>query len=87
MQSMIVNNNQAGKPVFQQTAHSQYPVSMAMNSNFSKEHPSYPDTAVFHQQRHGMSRQVIASTPNTAGYPLNEDHGRSFLADLNDPYL
>ena len=55
MQSMIVNNNQAGKPVFQQTAHSQYPVSMAMNSNFSKEHPSYPDTAVFHQQRHGMS--------------------------------
>ena len=63
MRSMIVNNNQVGNPVFQQTTHSQNPVSMAMNSDFSKE-PSYPDTPVFHQQRHGMSRYSIASSPN-----------------------
>ena len=66
---MIVNNNQAGNPVFEQTTHSQYPVLIAMNSDFSKEHPSYPDTPVFHQQRHGMSRQIITSSPNIAGHP------------------
>ena len=62
MQSMIVNNNQAGNQVFQQTTHSQYPVLIAMNSDFSKEQPSFPDTPVFHQQRYGMSRQIIASS-------------------------
>ena len=60
---------------------------MAMNSDFSKKHPSYPDIPIFHQQRHGMSRQIIASSPNIAGHPSNEHHGRSFLADLNDPHL
>ena len=87
MQSMIINNNQARKPVFQQTTHSQYPVSMAMNTDFSKERPSYPDTAMFHQQRHGMSGHFIASSPNIAGHPSKEHHGRSFLADLNNPQL
>ena len=87
MQSMIVNNNQAGSPVFQQTTHSQNPVSMAMNSDFSKEHPSYSDTPMFHQQRHGMSRYTIASSPNIIEHPSNEHHGRSFLGDSNDPYL
>ena len=80
MQSMIVNNNQVGNPVFQQTTHSQYLVSMAMNSDFNKQHPSYPDTHVFHQQRHGMSRHIIASSTNIAGHPSKEHHGRSFLA-------
>ena len=60
---------------------------MTMNSDFRKEHPSYPDTSVFHQQRHGMSRQITTSTPNIAGYPSNEHHSHSFLADLNDPHL
>ena len=84
MQSMIVNNNQSGSPVFQQTTYSQYPVSMVMNSDFSKEHPSYPDTPVFHQQRQGMSRQIVA---NITGHPSNGHHGHSFLADLSDPHL
>ena len=87
MQSIIINNNQTRNPVFQQTTHSQYPVLMATNSDFSKEHPSYPDTSVFHQQRHGMSRQIIASFPNIAGHPSNEHHGRSYLADLSDTHL
>ena len=87
MQSMIVNNNQARNPVFQQTAHSQHPVSVIMNSDFSKEHPSYPDTPVFHQQLHGMPRQIIASSPNITGHPSNKHHGCSFLADLSDPHL
>ena len=84
---MIVNNNQAGNPVFQQTTQYQYPVSMALNSDFSKEHPSYPDTPVFYQQRHGKSRQIIGSSPNIAGHLSNEHHGRFFLADLSDPHL
>ena len=87
MQSMIVNNNQAGNPVFQQTAHSQHPVSVVMNSDFSKEHLSYPDTPVLHQQLHGMPRQIIASSPNIAGHPSSKHHGCSFLADLSDPHL
>ena len=56
MQSMIMNNNQAGNRVFQQTTHSEQPVSMAMSSDFSKEHPSYPDTPVFNKQCQEMSR-------------------------------
>ena len=87
MQSMIVNNNLAGSPVFQQTTHSQYPVSVVTNSDFSKEHSSYPDTPVFHQQRHGMSRQIVASSPNITGHPTNGHHDRSFLADLSGPHL
>ena len=87
MQSMIVNNNQAGSPVFKQTTHSQYPVSVVMNSDFSKEHPSYPDTPVFHQQRYRMSRQIVASSPNITGHPTNGHHDRSFLADLSGPHL
>ena len=51
-----MNNNQAGNRVFQQTTHSEHPVSMAMSSDFSKEHPSYPDTPVFNKQCHEMSR-------------------------------
>ena len=87
MQSMIVNNNQAGNPVFQQNAHSQHPVSVVMISDFSKEHPSYPDTPVFHQQLHEMPRQIIASSPNITGHPSNKHHGCSFLADLSDLHL
>ena len=55
---------------------------MAMNSDFSREKPSHPETPVFHQQRYGMSRQIIASTPNITGHPSNEYHGRSFLVDF-----
>ena len=87
MQSMIVNNNQAGNPVFQQTTHSQHPVLVVMSSDFSKEHPSYPDTPVFHQQLHGMSRHIIVSSWNITGHPSNKHHGCSFLADLSDPHL
>ena len=84
---MIVNNNQARNPIFQQTTHSQYPVSMAINSDFSKEHLSYPDTPVFHQQRQTMSRQIIASSPSIAGHASTEHHGHSCLANLNDPQI
>ena len=54
MQSTIVNNNQPGNPVLQQTTHSQHLVLVVMNSDFSEEHPSYSNTPVFHQQHHGM---------------------------------
>ena len=87
MQSMIVNNNQARNPVFQQTTYAQHPVSVVMNSDFSKEHPSYPGTPVFHQQYHGMSRQIIVSFANITGHPSNEHHGCSLPADLSDPHL
>lgn len=69
---MIMNNNKFVNSVFQQIVHSQFPVLIAMNSDFSKEHPSYTGTPVFYQQRHGMSRQIINSSPNIAGYPSNE---------------
>ena len=84
---MIVNNNQAGNQVFQQTRHSQHAVAVVMNSDFSKEHPSYPDTPVFHQQHREMSRQIISSSPNITGHPSNQHHARSFLADVSDPHL
>ena len=83
MQSMIVNNNQARNPVLQQTTHSQHPVSAVMNSDFSKEHPSYPDTTMFHQQNHGMPRQIIASCQNITGYPSNKHHGHFFSSAFN----
>ena len=84
LQSMIVNNNQAGNPVFQKITRSQHPVSVVMNSDFSKEHPPCPDTPVFHQQLHGMSRQIIASSQNITGHPSSKHHGSSFPADLSD---
>ena len=87
MQSMVFNNIQVGNTVFQQTTLSQHPVSVVINLDFSKEHPPYPDTPVFHQQRHGMSRQIITSSPNITGNLSNEHHGRFFLADLSDPHL
>ena len=87
MQSTIVNNNQPGNPVLQQTTHSQHLVSVVMNSDFSEEHPSYSNTPVFHQQHHGMSRQIIGTSPNITGHPSNEHHGPSFLAGLSDPHL
>ena len=61
-----MNNNHTWNSVVQQTAHSQYPVSMAMNSDFSIEQPQYSDAPVFHQQHHGMPRQINASSPNIA---------------------
>ena len=70
MQSMIINNNQARNPVFQQTTHSQHPISVVMNSDFSKKHSSRPDTPVFHQQYHGMSKQIIGSSPNITNYQI-----------------
>ena len=53
-----------------------------MNSDFSREKPSHPETPVFHQQRYGMSRQIIASTPNITGHTSNKHHGSSFLVDF-----
>ena len=84
---MIMNNNQAENPIFQQTTRFQCPVFMAMISDFSKGHPSYPGTPEFHQQPHAMPKQIIASSPNIAGHSSNEHHGRPFLVDLSDPNL
>ena len=83
MQSMIVSNNQAGSSVFQQTTHSQYPVSVVMNSDFTKEHPSYPETPAFHQQRY----RTLTFPKYNRAYPTNGHHDHSFPADLRGPHI